>query len=336
MKGLEIARAYYEQYGEPMLREKFPGLMPFVAAGLAGSGSECWGFDDEISRDHDFEPGFCLFLPGEDVVDRRTAFELERAYAALPKEFMGLRRSLVAPVGGPRHGVLRTAEFMTDKVGKADGNLSLMEWLYMPEFSLAEAVNGEIFMDGYGEVTAIRERLRRRPEDVRLKKLAGQLLLMGQSGQYNYRRCLQHGETAAAQLAAVEFVKSTMAAVFLLNDVYQPYYKWCFRAMRALPKLALTAELLEYLLTTDNEPDTAEEKSRVMEGIAADVIGELREQGLLGELREQGLTGTDVNRETQGRGLTGAVGADLEKCAYTVNDRIGDAQIRNMHILAAV
>ena len=336
MKGLEIARAYYEQYGEPMLRERFPGLMPFVAVGLAGSGSECWGFDDEISRDHDFEPGFSLFLPGEDVVDRRTAFELERAYAALPKEFMGLRRSLVAPVGGPRHGVLRTAEFMTDKVGKADGNLSLMEWLYMPEFSLAEAVNGEIFMDGYGEVTAIRERLRRRPEDVRLKKLAGQLLLMGQSGQYNYRRCLQHGETAAAQLAAVEFVKSTMAAVFLLNDVYQPYYKWCFRAMRALPKLALTAELLEYLLTTDNEPDTAEEKSRVMEGIAADVIGELREQGLLGELREQGLTGTDVNRETQGRGLTGAVGADLEKYAYMVNDMISDAQVRNMHILAAV
>ena len=336
MKGLEIARAYYEQYGEPMLRERFPGLMPFVAAGLAGSGSECWGFDDEISRDHDFEPGFSLFLPGEDVVDRRTAFELERAYAALPKEFMGLRRSLVAPVGGPRHGVLRTAEFMTDKVGKADGNLSLMEWLYMPEFSLAEAVNGEIFMDGYGEVTAIRERLRRRPEDVRLKKLAGQLLLMGQSGQYNYRRCLQHGETAAAQLAAVEFVKSTMAAVFLLNDVYQPYYKWCFRAMRALPKLALTAELLEYLLTTDNEPDTAEEKSRVMEGIAADVIGELREQGLLGELMEQGLTGTEVNRETQGRGLTGAVGADLEKYAYLVNDMISDARIRNMHILAAV
>ena len=336
MKGLEVARAYYEQYGEPMLREKFPALMPFIAAGLTGSGSECWGFDDEVSRDHDFEPGFCLFLPGEDVVDRRTAFELERAYAALPKEFMGLRRSLVSPVGGARHGILRTAEFMRDKVGKADGNLSLMEWLYMPEFSLAEAVNGEIFMDGYGEVTAIRERLRRRPEDVRLKKLAGQLLLMGQSGQYNYRRCLQHGETAAAQLAAVEFVKSTMAAVFLLNDVYQPYYKWCFRAMRALPKLALTAELLEYLLTTDNEPDTAEEKSRVMEGIAADVIGELREQGLLGELREQGLTGTDAGGKPQGRGLTGAVGEDLEKYAYLVNDRISDAQIRNMHVLAAV
>ena len=322
MKGLKIARAYYEEYGEPMLREKFPELLPLIAAGLTGSGSECWGFDDEVSRDHDFEPGFCLFLPGEDVVDRKTAFALERAYAALPGEFMGLKRSLVSPVGGPRHGVLRTAEFMKDKIGKADGNLSLMEWLYMPDYALAEAVNGEIFTDGYGEVTAIRERLMHRPEDVRLKKLAGQLLLMGQSGQYNYRRCLSHGETGAAQLAAVEFAKSSMAAVFLLNGVYQPYYKWSFRAMRALPRLSLTAELLEYLLTTDNEADTAEEKYNVMEGIAADITEELREQGLTGEPRD--------------RRLTGAVGGDLEKYAYLVNDRIGDAEIRSMHVLAAV
>ena len=313
MKGLDIARAYYREYGEPMLRERFPELLPLIAAGLAGSGSECWGYDDEVSADHDYEPGFCLFLPGEDVVDRKTAFALERAYAALPKEFMGLKRSMIAPVGGARHGVMRTAEFMADKTGRPDGQLSLTEWLFIPESSLAEAVNGEIFMDGYGEVTAIRERLMHRPEDVRLKKLAGQLLLMGQSGQYNYRRCLSHGETGAAQLAAVEFVKSSMAAVFLLNDVYQPYYKWSFRAMRALPKLSITAELLEYLLTTDNEEETAAEKYAVMEGIAADLIDELQEQG-----------------------LTQATCGDLEKHAYSVNDRIGDAQIRNMHVLAAV
>ena len=313
MKGLELARAYYKEYGEPMLREKFPELLPLLAAGLAGSGSECWGFDDEISRDHDFEPGFCLFLPGEEEVDRKAAFALERAYAALPREFMGVRRAFVSPVGGARHGVIRTSEFMRDKVGAPDGQLELMQWLFLPDYSLAEAVNGEIFMDGYGEVTAIRERLRRRPEDIRLKKLAGNLLLMAQSGQYNYPRCLAHGETGAAQLAVTEFVKSSMAAVFLLNEEYQPYYKWSFRAMRALPKLSLTAELLEYLLTTDNEPETSAEKSRVIEGIAGDVIGELRAQG-----------------------LTQADCADLEKHAYSVNDRIADGQIRNMHVLAAV
>ena len=313
MKGLEISKAFYYEYGKPMLEERFPELVPYLAAGLIGSGSECYGYDDEVSRDHDFEPGFCIFLPGEEVVDRKAAFALERAYAGLPREFMGLRRALVSPVGGARHGVIRTADFLMDKTGTNDGVLSLYEWLTLPDYSLSEVVNGEIFEDRYGGITAVRDRLRHRPQDVRLKKLAGHLLLMAQAGQYNYLRCLRHGETGAAQLAVTEFVKNAMAAAFLLNDAYQPYYKWSFRALRELDKLPFMAELLEYLLTTDNEKDTRDEKIDVIEGIAADVIGELQAQG-----------------------LTQAVCGDLEKHAYSVNDRIADAQIRNMHILAAV
>ena len=60
MNGLEISRAYFDECGMPMLEEKFPELLPHVAAGLFGSGSECFGFDDELSRDHDFDPGFML------------------------------------------------------------------------------------------------------------------------------------------------------------------------------------------------------------------------------------------------------------------------------------
>ena len=253
MRGLELARAYYEAHGAPMLREQFPELLPKIAVGLFGSGSECFGYDDEISRDHDFEPGFMLLLPGEDAVDRRTAFLLERAYAKLPREFMGLRRGLMQPVGGPRRGVLRAADFFTEKVGAPDGVLTVGQWLQIPEYALAEAVNGEVFFDGSGEVSAIRARWLPTRRTSAGKKLAGQLLLMAQSGQYNYARCLAHGETGAAQLAAGDFVRHCMAAVFLLNGAYQPYYKWAFRALRALPKLSLLAELLEYLLTTDND-----------------------------------------------------------------------------------
>ena len=90
LNGLALSEAYFAEYGMPMLREKFPELLPFVAAGLFGSGSECFGFDDGISRDHDFEPGFILLLPGEDVIDRKREFTLERAYAALPKEYAGV------------------------------------------------------------------------------------------------------------------------------------------------------------------------------------------------------------------------------------------------------
>ena len=313
MRGLELARAYWEQCGRPMLEEQFPDLMPRVAAGLFGSGSECFGYDDDISRDHDFEPGFMLLLPGEDVVDRRSAFLLERAYSRLPREFMGLRRGLMAPVGGPRHGVLRTAEFFTDKVGSPDGALTAAQWLSLPEYALAEAVNGALFYDGSGEVTAIRQRLSAWPGDIRRKQLAGSLLLMGQAGQYNYPRCLAHGEKGAAQLAVGDFVRHCMAAVFLLNGVYQPYYKWAFRAMRSLPRLSLLAELLEYLLTTDNDAGLAAAKADVIEGLAADIIAELRRQG-----------------------LTTADCGDLEKYAYSVNDGIQDGQLRNLHILTAV
>ena len=90
MKGMDLARGYWESFGKDMLEKDFPEIAGLVAAGLCGSGSECLGYVDEVSGDHDFEPGFCLFLPDEETVDRRTAFRLERAYAALPKELVKL------------------------------------------------------------------------------------------------------------------------------------------------------------------------------------------------------------------------------------------------------
>ena len=216
-------------------------------------------------------------------------------------------------MGGARHGVLRTAEAFADKVGSPDGVLTVHQWLTVPGHALAEATNGRLFFDGYGEVTRIREGLRRYPEDVRKKKLAGHLLLMAQAGQHNYARCLKHGETGAAQLAAAEFVRHTMSAAFLLNNVYEPYYKWSFRAMRRLPKLSLLAETMEYLLTTDNGAELAESKLDMIEDAASDVIDELQSQG-----------------------LSKAICGDLEKHAYSVNDAIADGDIRNLHVLAAV
>ena len=312
-KGLAISRLYFETFGLPMLRKEFPQCLGFLSAGLTGSGSECYGYDDGISTDHDFEPGFCLFLPDEEIIGRRTAFELERAYAKLPREFMGLKRDLLLPVGGARKGVLRTAEFFTDKIGSPDGILTYGQWLSIPEHALSEAVNGELFFDQYGEVTRIRSRLKAYPEDIRKKKLAGHLLMMAQSGEYNYKRCLAHGETGAAQLAVIEFAEHAAAVIFLLNGVYRPFYKWQFRALRDLGQLSLEAELLEFLISTGNDEETAKEKQKVTALIAGDVIRELRFQG-----------------------LSGLTEADLEKHAYAVNQTIRENELREMHILAGV
>ncbi len=311
MNGLELARGYYLEYGRPMLEKEFGDLLPFIAVAFTGSGSEHYGFDDSISRDHDFEPGFSIFLPGEDLVDRRGAFLLERAYAKLPAEYMGVKRLKISPVGGSRHGVFRTAEYYMSAAGTADGRLSADDWLRIPDSALAEAVNGEVFYDGYGEVTAIRARLSEMPRDIVAKRVAGSLLIMAQAGQYNFRRCLSHGEKEAAGLAAAEFVTHSMKALFLLSGRYMPFYKWSFRAMAQIPGLEeARAALSDVLLYGASLPERTEDAIEKLSSLTADM-----------------LCAGNYSSET---------GNDLEKQAYAVNSGIKDNKIRNMHILASV
>lgn len=313
MKGLELAEKFYQEYGKKMIEEQFPHLKQYLAFGLCGSGSECMGFDDALSHDHDFEPGFCIFIPDETVVSSRDEFALERAYSRLPKEFLGMKRSPLSPVGGNRHGVIRIGEFFENKTGDKNGNLTDKSWFFVSEQFLLEATNGKIFDDHYGCFTEIRQRLAYLPEDVRLKKLAGNLLPMAQAGQYNYPRCIQRGETGAAQLAVNEFVNAALKAIFLLNKKYIPYYKWVFKALRSLDRLAVLGSDLEYLISSPNTETEAKSKTERIEKIATCIIGELENQE-----------------------LTKAASPDLETHAYSVNDRIKDPETRNLHILYAV
>lgn len=313
MKGLELSEKFYTEYGATILEKAFPDLVGIVAVGLCGSGSECFGYDDEISRDHDFEPGFCIFIPDESIIDEKMAFRLEKAYSTLPKSFMGYERSTVSAVGGNRHGVIRLKSFLIEKTGTTDGILQLKDWFYIPEQALAEVTNGKIFRDDSRYFTEIRERLSYFPEDVRLKKLAGNLLLMGQSGQYNYSRSVKRGETAAAQLAIGEFVKSAMNVVFLLNKKYVPYYKWSFKALKELSMLSDLYSDFEYLISSPNTEAEAELKKQLVEKICDAVFCELKEQS-----------------------LTRFSGTQAEGHAYSVNNEIKNNDLRNCHILYGV
>ena len=313
MKGLELARAYYEVYGKPMLEERFPHLLSKLAVGLVGSGSECFGYDDALSQDHDFEPCFCIFLPGEEKIGRRDAFLLERAYAKLPDRFQGYNRSPLSPVGGNRHGVILLEDFLREKTGHPQGSLSAGDWFRIPEQTLAEVSNGALFHDGPGDFTAIRAKLSYLPEEVRLKKLAGHLLTMGQAGQYNYPRCLERGETGAAQLAVFEFVRSAIHAVFLLNRVYLPYYKWQFHALKKLPCLGDLAPALEELISVGNTPELAAEKMQSIRKICEAMMRELRSQN-----------------------LSDYPGDEIDGYAYAINDLIRDSNLRNLPILFGV
>ncbi len=307
MKGIDISRAFYEQYGKPMIAEKFPEYINRIAVGLVGHGSECFGFDDEISRDHDFEPGFCLWLTDED--EKSIGFKLFREYSKLPDEFMGLKLKEKSILGSAGKGVMTISDFCRQYTGRDGAPESLEDWLYTPSHYLAEAVNGEVFRDNLGEFTAIRNKIKYgMPDDVRLKKLASCAFMMAQTGQYNYARCLSHGESGAARLALSEFVKNSIETVFLLNKEHMPYYKWTFRAMKALPILKECAETLEKLLDTPNS--SAIEIQNGIEKFCTDIID---------EFKRQGISSSDSDY--------------LESHAYNINERIADHKLRNMSII---
>ena len=303
MKGLELAKAYYEEYGRPMIQEKFPKYAERIAVGLAGEGSECFGYDDELSRDHDFEAGFCLWLTEADA--DAIGFPLFRAYGKLPDEFMGVRKEKTSLFGGNRRGVMEISEFFGRMIGCPAVPENGQQWLSIPEYALAQAVNGQVFRDDLGEFSRIRDELKKGyPEDVRRKKIAARAALMAQAGQYNYSRCRKRGEYGAAALAAAEFAKAGISMVFLLNNRYTPYYKWMLRAMGELPVLGDLRPSMELLLAGGDD------QSRRIDEICGRVVRELQRQG-----------------------LTGGNWEYLEPHALAVTETIRDGAVRNLHLM---
>ena len=325
MTGMELAKAYYETYGKQMLEEEVPKYVNRIAVGLAGEGSECFGFDDAISRDHDFGPSFCMWLTKEDY--QVISEDLRRAYNMLPKDFYGYPPRKEEPYGGERVGVLCIDDFFCRQIGRGDAEFTLMGWLSLPETRLATVTNGQVFTDPLGQFTAIREKLLAfYPEDVRLKKMAARAAIMGQAGQYNYARCMRRGETVAAQYALSQFVINTISMVFLLNRRYMPYYKWMHRGMLTLPLLGeevggLLKELVENGVSMNawegleisSEPqalNSADRNVLLIEQICRLIADELRRESLSSETN-----------------------SFLTHHGISIMSRIRDPKIRSLHLM---
>lgn len=264
VSGLKLARAFWTQMGKPMIAAKYPQYAGRIAAGLVGHGSECYGFDDTYSQDHDFGPRFCLWLTDEDYA--AIGEQLEADYEALPRKFSVDAQGHVtfeaharsdasgafpsAGAGSPvtpraqganrRDGVFRIGDFFESITGyrTAPAQTAPHEWLMLQESTLAAATNGEVFADPTGLFSKTRQGFKNMPDDVRLALISKRLGMIAQAGQYNLPRSLKRGDGAAAWLSIHEFVQATASLVFLVNVPmvvgYMPYYKWQFAALRKL------------------------------------------------------------------------------------------------------
>ena len=305
MKGLELCRAFWEEVGNPAFQTACPEVLERGVVGLVGEGSECFGFDDEISRDHDWGPGFCVWLTDEDM----DAFggRAIQAYQSLPTEFRGFRRLRQTAESAGRVGVMTVKRFYARYLGRETPPVTLTDWRMMPKNGLSVVTNGELFSGPEGEFTTFRTALLAYyPEDLRRKKLAKECALAAQQGQYNYRRCLDHGEKVSALIALGQFIQGAQQIAYLLGKRYAPYYKWSQRMLSSLPGPGPElAPLLERLAEEGGD------KTELIEEACALIIEELHRQG-----------------------LSASGDSFLLAHAAEVQSRISDARLRGLHIMA--
>lgn len=239
---LDLCQGYYEAYGKPMLEAKFPEYVDKIAVGLCGEGSECFGFEDEISADHDCGPGFAMWMRAD--VFEEIGGKLNEEYAKLPKVFVGCIRNETA-LGSGRCGAIRMDDFFERVLGGYSIPATKEEWRLVEEYGLAAAVNGRVFCDPEGIFTEKRNYLMQYyPRKVWLEKIARTLMKCAQAGQYNYGRMMARGDYVTAQIALSEYMQSMMQLVFLLNRKYAPYYKWQHKAMANLETLPEIGDIL--------------------------------------------------------------------------------------------
>jgi hypothetical protein len=275
MKGLELAEKYFEAYGRPLIR-KFADYSDQIAAGLVGDGSECFGFDDRISQDHDWGPGFCLWLNEADY--QTIGADLEKAFLSLPTSFLGYGPRMTSQWGFSRIGVFSIPGFYQVYTGLDHLPQGLEEWLYLPENNLAACTNGRVFYDPKGEFSRWRETfLGFYPEDIRLKKIASRCMTLAQFGQYNFRRCVKRKEFFSARYAETKFCADAVSMTFLLNKRYAPFFKWMHRALADLP---IMGRWLQEKIQQMVETGDYEEKADLIEQISGRFVSELRSQNL--------------------------------------------------------
>lgn len=254
--GLALSAAFFAELVQPILAAEFPGLV--YGAGLLGTGSEVLGFDDEMSRDHDWGPRVDLFVDEDASPELRHRID-EALRNGLPTEFRGYPVSFTPPnpddngtrlldarTSGPvdhKIAIQTISEFVRSYLGLDLAQpIAPCEWLTLPEQKLRTIASGPIFHDGVG-LHALQQRWRRYPDDVWRYLLASGWTRIGQEEHLMGRAGIVGDEIGSALIGA-RLVRDLMRLCFLMERVYAPYAKWFGSAFQ---QLACAAELSPHM-----------------------------------------------------------------------------------------
>lgn len=296
ISNLERSKKFYEHYGREMIHTHFPEYEDRIAVGLVGEGSDCFGFDDEISKDHDYAVGFCMWLTEEDY--HKIGAALQKEYDRLIENYN--RETCDVDEGKNDKNNAVNHRFLKNRRGVFSiddfyNGILKTDYENIDECDLATATNGMVFQDSLGMFSAVREKLLDYyPQSVWRRKLAESLHEFSQYAQSNYPRMMARKDLITARLCIGKAMESAMNLVYLLEKTYSPYYKWKRKGMETLALGKRILPLLEEIARTTQQTeawegvsyDAADVNSRdacvvLFEKIAEVLLEEMKAKGLV-------------------------------------------------------
>ena len=231
------SRAFFGEVVRPILETHFAEITAVTAFGLFGYGSEALGLDDEYSRDHHWGVRIDALLPGWVTADQQQEI-MATVAANLPESYRG-HSLYAAHLAGAGLALDSLPGFLRRTIGLERGPETAVEWLRIPEEDITHVVNGEVWLDGSGEFTAVRHTLNGYyPEPVRLRRIAHWCRYFSGMGSYALKRALLRDNVYYATITFSRAVKWAVQLAFMLERTYYPYDKWIMTRFAQLPRLA--------------------------------------------------------------------------------------------------
>lgn len=285
MKGIDIAKDFFLNWGKPFLEQEFPQLAKRVAAGRI-LGSDVIGADDEISQDHNWGPQFSLFLSEDDF--SRSGKQLSEAMnAGAPQKWKGHR---VDGAGDQSVIIESVPRWIRGHIGFSELPHKDEDWglivrdrryggfIEARESTLYFLRHGAIWLDNNEEFSRWRETLSYYPENVWYGRLAEESFRLWQYGEYNFvQRTAKRGDPIAISLCLGEFTEGVMRMMMLLNKEYTPYWKWLAHKFRKLDCAKQYTPPLEQLLASGD----SEEQAKLVKQICGDIHDQILSLGIV-------------------------------------------------------
>lgn len=273
---VEKCRLFYEGYLKEAIHKDFGDYEDKIGVGITGYGSECFGFDDEYSYDHDCNVRLFLFVDKETLfaIGNQLQSEYENQLERFYKDYnIKINASLNI---NKVDGVVETKSYYTNILELDHLPVTDEEWYSVKEEKLAMASNGVIFTNNNCQVTDIRKYLSDYYNDtVWLTRIANEMYLYSQSAQYNYSRMKLREKYVASKMSIAMGMEHCMKLVYLLNRTYAPYYKWLRKGLEKLPVLSEIGDILDTIAINE---DVAASN---FELIAKLIVKEMNKMGII-------------------------------------------------------